>query len=112
MRSSQWGRQKWPEGGIGRTDVLAMVGLLIHMGVVHLPRMEDHWSADPFYDFRLVRNCMPRDFFFLMYSRFFHVADSVNDVEVMSSTDDTEVDTGELRKKYEEGRKDRMHQIR
>ena len=42
--------------------VLDMVGLLIHMGGVNLPRMEDHWSTDPFYDLRLVRNCIPRDF--------------------------------------------------
>lgn len=88
-----------------------MIGLLIHMGVVNLPRMEGHWSAGLFYDFQVVRICMPQDFF-LIYNRCFRVADSVNDVEVVRSAKDDEVGIGKVARECKHARADRTHQIR
>ena len=45
-----------------------------------------------------------------MYSRFFHVANSVHEVEVVNPTNDEGLK--ELAKKYDLAQKDRMHQIR
>lgn len=109
-KSREWSGRKWPKGGIGTREVLATLGLLLHMGVVKLRRMEDRWSADPSYDSQMVRNRMPRDLF-PMCCRFFHVADGVNGVEVVNSANDAEVDIAKLSKEYEEAQADRMHQV-
>lgn len=47
-----------------------------------------------------------------MRSRFFHLADSVNDVEVVNSANDAEDDIVKLVKEYEDARSGGMDQIR
>lgn len=51
-----------------------VLGIVLTMSLVKLPEMADHWDVSPFHDFVLVRQCMPRDLFFLIYGRFFHMA--------------------------------------
>lgn len=58
----------------------------------------------------MVRKRMPR-YFFLLCSRFFHVANYVNGVEVVNSVNDDDVDIVKLAKEYEQARADRMHQV-
>lgn len=52
------------------------LGILLTMGFTRLPSMKNHWSQSPHFDFPLIRECMPRDFFFLIYCRFLHLAPS------------------------------------
>lgn len=70
------GTQRWPEGGISADMLYGALGILLTMGFTRLPRMKDHWSTKPFFDFLLVRQCMPRDLFMLIYCRFLHLAPS------------------------------------
>ncbi|CAN0075118.1 unnamed protein product [Sphacelaria rigidula] len=46
------------------------------MRFTRLPRTKDHWSTSPFFDLKLIRRCMPRDLFTLIYCRFLHLAPS------------------------------------
>lgn len=54
--------------------MLGVIGIVITLGLVKLPQISDHWDTDPFHDFKLVRDCMTRDMFTLIYCRFFHMA--------------------------------------
>lgn len=54
--------------------MLGVIGIVITMGLVKLPEFSNHWCTGAFHDFTLVRQCMPRELFFLIYSRFFHMA--------------------------------------
>lgn len=68
------GFAKFPEGGITDDDVYGMLGIVVHMGLVRTCRFANAWSLHPNYNFPNIRNCMPRDFWYLLYSRFLHFA--------------------------------------
>lgn len=74
VRSLSHGRAEWPEDGIKTYHMLAILGLVMMMGIVRLPEMTRHWDLRPMYDYPEVRESMTRDFFLLVYSRFFHMA--------------------------------------
>lgn len=60
---------------------------------------DDDCTVDPFNDFQMVRNCMPGDVF-LMYSRLFHVAYSVDGEEVMNLANGAQIYNIKLSKEY------------
>ena len=45
--------------------------IVLALGLINLPEMGDHLDVDAFHDFILIRDCMPREMFFLVYCRFF-----------------------------------------
>ena len=47
--------------------------IVLALGLINLPEMGDHLDVDAFHDFILIRDCMPREMFFLVYCRFFHM---------------------------------------
>lgn len=51
-----------------------ILGIILAMGLVKLPEIVDHWDLDTFHDFVLVRGCLTRDMFRLIYGRFLHMA--------------------------------------
>ena len=53
--------------------MLGVIGIVMTMGLVKLPELSNHWCTGAFHDFTLVRQCMPREFVFLIYTRFFHM---------------------------------------
>ncbi|CAM9685636.1 unnamed protein product [Pylaiella littoralis] len=68
------GNARWPEGGIDMSTMYSLFGIVLALGLVKLPAMEDHWDVSKFHDFELLRSCMIRDMFALIYCRFFHMA--------------------------------------
>ena len=62
----------------GAKHVYGMLDVLITMGITQKRRMANHWGTTAHDDYPLVRNCMSRDLFFLLYSRFLHVAPAVS----------------------------------
>lgn len=64
----------WPDDGITLDHMFAVIGLVILMEVQVFPEMKRHWEPQVVYDFRNVRECVKRDFFTLIYCRFFHMA--------------------------------------
>ena len=56
----------------------AFLGLLLHMGVVNLPNLQDYWSRDPFLQSNGIwKHVMSRDRFLLLL-RFWHFEDEIN----------------------------------
>jgi len=49
-----------------------MIGISITMGLTRKVRMRKHWSRSIHDNYLLVRQCMPRDEFELLYCRFLH----------------------------------------
>lgn len=68
------GSSTWPENGITINMMYGVLGIVLALGLIKLPEMGDHWDLDSFHDFILIRDCMPREMFFLIYCRFFHMA--------------------------------------
>lgn len=64
----------WPDEGMTYDHIQGVLGILLYFGRVKYPGMKDDWSLDKFYGFPLVRKGMKRDFFFMVYSRFLHIA--------------------------------------
>lgn len=56
--------------------MLAVLGLVMLMGLVNLAEIRCHWDTRPMYSCETVRRCMSRDMFQLIYSRFFHMAET------------------------------------
>lgn len=52
-----------------------LVGILITMGLTKKSRMRKHWSTSEHDNYPLVRRCMQRDLFELLYCRFIHCSD-------------------------------------
>eukprot|EP00752_Nemacystus_decipiens_P016861 g15093.t1 len=52
-----------------------MIGIAITMGLTRKVRMRKHWSRSDHDNYPLVRDCMPRDLFELLYCRFLHCSD-------------------------------------
>lgn len=73
-KKAHLGRSSWPEDGITTDMMYGVIGIVLTLGLVKLPLMGDHWDTSPYHDFVLIRECMKRDMFFLIYSRFFHMA--------------------------------------
>lgn len=69
-KTSSLGRATWPEDGITLAMMYGVLGIVLTLGLVKLPK----WDLSPYHDFGLVRDCMQRDMFLLIYSRFFHMA--------------------------------------
>ncbi|CAM9874908.1 unnamed protein product, partial [Sphacelaria rigidula] len=63
-----------PDDGFEKKHVYGALGILLEMGITKLPRMRFHWGTGRKHDFPHVRRTMPRDFFMLLMSRFFHLA--------------------------------------
>ncbi|CAB1108340.1 unnamed protein product [Ectocarpus sp. CCAP 1310/34] len=58
-------------------NIYGMVGLTITMGLTKKTRMRKRWSTSQRHDYPLVRNCMSRDKFELLYCcRFIHCSDA------------------------------------
>lgn len=56
--------------------MMGVIGIVIAIGLVQLPELKDHWCTSEFHNFKLIRDCMPRDTFAIIYCRFFHMADA------------------------------------
>ena len=48
------------------TEMRVFVGLVLHMGVINLPRLSDYWSNDPMYKTYLRSKYMSRNRFYLL----------------------------------------------
>ncbi|CAB1119648.1 unnamed protein product [Ectocarpus sp. CCAP 1310/34] len=70
------GKSSWPKKGITKSMMQGVISIILTIGLVQLPAMHDHWSCHSFHDYKLVRACLPRDMFLLIYGRFFHMASS------------------------------------
>ncbi|CAN0213023.1 unnamed protein product, partial [Ectocarpus sp. 12 AP-2014] len=57
-------------------NIYGMVGIMITMGLTKKTRMRKHWSTSAHDDYPLVRQCMTRDKFELLYCRFIHCSDA------------------------------------
>ena len=56
----------------------ALLGLLLHMGVVNLTNLQDYWSRDPFLQSNSIwKHVMSRDRFLLLL-HFWHIEDETN----------------------------------
>ena len=82
QKSLTLGRTTLPSPADGRggpfevKHIYGMIGILVTMGLTKKTRMRKHWSMDVNDDYELVRKCMPRDFFELLYCRFLHFSDA------------------------------------
>lgn len=74
-KSRTLGKITLPDPAFEEKHIYGMLGLTITMRLTKTPRMGDHWSLDPFYNFPLVRRCMRRQMFELLYCRFIHCSD-------------------------------------
>lgn len=63
------------DGVFEERHIHGMIGISITMGLTRKVRMRKHWSRSPHDDYPLVRQCMPRDLFELLYCRFLHCSD-------------------------------------
>ena len=45
------------------TEIRMFIGLVLHMGVINLPRVSDYWSNNPLYKTYLWSKCMSRNHF-------------------------------------------------
>lgn len=73
-KTKDLGSARVPEDGFERQHVYGAIGIMIEMGITKLPRMSWHWSLTEQHDFPHIRATMSRDFFYLLMSRFFHLA--------------------------------------
>ncbi|CAB1104017.1 unnamed protein product [Ectocarpus sp. CCAP 1310/34] len=64
-----------PEPAFERKHIYGMLGITITMGLTKKTRMRKHWSRSLHDDYPLVRECMSRDLFELLYCRFIHCSD-------------------------------------
>ena len=55
--------------------IYGMLGIMITMGLTKKDTMRKHWSLSVHDNYPLVRECMQRDMFELLYSRFVHCSD-------------------------------------
>lgn len=74
-KSRTLGRVTLPEPAFERKHIYGMLGITITMGLTKKTRMRKHWSRSLHDDYPLVRACMPRDLFELLYCRFIHCSD-------------------------------------
>ena len=58
-------------------EMRKFLGLLLHMGVINMPKIADYWSKDPFLKTELWRNVIGRDRFLLLL-RFWHFEDETS----------------------------------
>lgn len=58
-----------------KEHIYGMVGVMITMGLTRKSRMRKHWSLSIRDNYPLVRQCMQRDLFELLYCRFLHCSD-------------------------------------
>ena len=65
--------------GFERKHLHSVLGILIAAALVQRRRITDHWGTVEF-DIPVIRACMPRDLFFLFYSRFLHLAPAIGHV--------------------------------
>ena len=56
--------------GFERMHLLGVIGILITAGLTQKRRLSDHWGTGFHDDYILVRSCMPRDLFMLLYFSF------------------------------------------
>ena len=70
------GKTFWPAKGITKSMMMGVIGIVLAIGLVQLPELADHWCTTEFHNFKLIRDCMPRDMFGIIYCRFFHMADA------------------------------------
>ena len=75
--------------GFERMHLFGMIGILITAGLTQKRRLADHWGTGLHDDHILVRSCIPRDLFMLLYSRFFHMAPTMTPL----SKDDPDYDS-------------------
>ena len=60
------------------TEMKAFLGLLLHMGVVNQPNLQNYWPRDPFLHLNGIwKHAMSRDRFLLLL-RFWHFEDETN----------------------------------
>lgn len=71
-----------------RQHLYGVMGIVMTSGLTQLRRQTDQWGTSPDLDFVWVRQCMPRDFFLLFYSRFFHMAPPIGEVDKNDPSDD------------------------
>ncbi|CAB1112216.1 unnamed protein product [Ectocarpus sp. CCAP 1310/34] len=64
-----------PEPAFERKHIYGMLGITITMGLTKKTHMRKHWSRSLHDDYPLVRECMSRDLFELLYCRFIHCSD-------------------------------------
>lgn len=62
-------------GAFEEGHIHGMVGIIISMGLTRKFRMRNHWGEGPHDNYPLVRQCMQRDLFELLYCRFLHWSD-------------------------------------
>lgn len=74
-KSRTLGRVTLPEPAFERKHIYGMLGITITMGLTKKTRMRKHWSRSLHDDYPLVRECMSRDLFELLYCRFIHCSD-------------------------------------
>lgn len=63
------------EGPFEERHIHGMVGIIITMGLTKKVRMRKQWGTSPHDNYPLVQECMQRDLFELLYSRFLHCSD-------------------------------------
>lgn len=62
-------------GPFEERHIHGMVGIMMAMGLTRKYRMRNHWGEGPHDNYPLVRACMQRDLFELLYCRFLHCSD-------------------------------------
>ena len=63
------GNARTPDGGYTITHLLGAIGITLMSAIVDTKCISLFWSISPNYNFPRVRNCMKRDYYYLIYSR-------------------------------------------
>ncbi|CAB1116288.1 unnamed protein product [Ectocarpus sp. CCAP 1310/34] len=82
-KKARKGKSSWPKKAITKSMMQGVIGIRSDLSAAtggHFQAtnaaVHDHLSCHSFHDYKLVRACLPRDTFLLIYGRFFHMASS------------------------------------
>lgn len=75
MKKRTLGHIELPDPAFEEKHIYGMIGICITMGLTKKTRMRKHWSRALCDDYPLVRKCMQREGFELLYCRFLHCSD-------------------------------------